>query len=140
MANRTKSGVKQRTAGILGIIAKTIGALVLAFFLTIVIGEIVMSCNSSVSQGATWESLFILVPIIIALAAYIIAWWRELLGGILLIVSYLVLSFSPSVHSIFYGTGFSFFSGMFLYALPFLVAGVLFLLTDWLGGRGRAKA
>ncbi|MFH1646533.1 MAG: hypothetical protein ABID71_02420, partial [Chloroflexota bacterium] len=67
------------------------------------------------------------VPILLAVAALIVAWWRERVGGILLIVTYLVLSLAPSVHSIYYGEGFQFYAGMWFFALPFLVAAILFL-------------
>jgi hypothetical protein len=127
--------IKKKTAGILRIIAKVIGTLVLVFFLVMLVSDAEASYESEILNGITQEYLFILIPVIIGLAAFIVAWWRELLGGILLIVAYLILSFAPSVHSIYYGSGFRFYLGMFLYSLPFLVTGILFITARLLSPR-----
>ena len=121
---------KYRAARILRIIARVIGIIVAVFFLVMLIGDIEMAISSQGFGGFTSEWLFIIVPLIIALGAFIYAWWRELLGGILLLVGYLLLSFSPSVHSLVYKAEPQFYAGMFYFALPFLVAGVLFIIAS----------
>jgi hypothetical protein len=126
---------KGKTAGILRIIAKVIGALILVFFLVMLIGDAEASYKSEVLNGITQEYLFILIPVIVALAAYIIAWWHELLGGMLLVLAYLIISFSPSVHAIYYASGFNIYPGMFLYSLPFLFTGILFVTAALLTPR-----
>jgi hypothetical protein len=93
------------------------------------IGDGVQSVQEKGFQGITVEWFYVLVPVVIALATFIVAWWRELLGGILLVVAYLVLSFAPSVHSFYYGEGPHFYSGMFFFAAPFLVCGILFIIA-----------
>ena len=123
---------RPRVARILRIVAKVIGIVVAVFFLMMLIGDAEMAITSDTFTGITAEWLFILIPVIIALAAFGIAWRRELLGGILLIPAYLILSFSPAVHSIFYNPEFRIVGGMFLFALPFLVAAVLFIAAAWL--------
>ena len=133
---RTLSGIDRvRVAGILRIIARVIGIIVAVFFLVMLIADAEMALKSETFKGITPEWLFILIPVIIALAAFIVAWRRELTGGILLIPAYLILSFSPAIHSIFYRPEFRVSGGMFLFALPFLVAGVLFIAAAWLSRR-----
>ena len=63
------------------------------------------------------------------LGAFVIAWKQELLGGILMLVAYLVLSFSLSVHSLFYEKEPSFHFRIFYLASPFLVSGILFIIA-----------
>jgi hypothetical protein len=123
---------RSRVARILRIIAKVIGIIVAVFFLMMLIGDAEMAITSETFSGITSEWLFILIPVVIALAAFGIAWRWEFLGGILLIPAYLILSFSPAIHSIFYNPEFRIAGGMFLFALPFLVAGVLFIAAAWL--------
>jgi uncharacterized membrane protein HdeD (DUF308 family) len=79
--------------------------------------------------------LYVVVPVLFALAAFILSWWREFIGGILLVAAYLLLSFSPSVHSLSYGEKPEFYVFMFLFALPFLVCGVLFIIAARLSKR-----
>jgi uncharacterized membrane protein HdeD (DUF308 family) len=118
-----KSG-RPRAARILRIIAKVIGILVAVFFLVMVFGN--------VESIITSEGLFIIIPLVIAIGAFVYAWWRELLGGFLLLVGYLLLSFSPSIHSFFYKPEPGFYDGMFYFAAPFLVSGVLFIIASYL--------
>ena len=127
---------KRRAARILRIIARVIGIIVAVFFLVMLIGDIEMAISSQGFGGFTSEWLFIIIPLIIALGAFIYAWWREFLGGILLLVGFLLLSFSPSVHSIFYRENPQFYAGMFYFAAPFLVAGVLFIIASRLDRSG----
>jgi hypothetical protein len=125
---------RKRLAKYLRLIARIIGGIITVFFLWFLIGETVMSIPA---EGFTFdvESLFIVVSVIIALAGYIVSWWQERGGGSLLILSYLLLSFSPTIHSLYYGPGFQFYAGMFLLALPFLIAGILFLIYSQLSKR-----
>jgi hypothetical protein len=125
-----------RAARILRIIARVIGIIVAAFFLVMLIGNIESAITSQGFEGITAEWLFIIIPLIIALGAFVYAWWREFPGGILLLVGYLLLSFSPSVHSIFYGEKPQFYFGMFYFAVPFLIAGVLFIIASRLDMSG----
>ena len=127
---------RQRLANVLRIIARLIGVIVLVFFLSLLIGDAVQSIQDEGFQGISAESLFILLPLILALAAFILSWWQEFIGGISLVLAYLLLSFAPSVHSIFYGEEEPrFYIGMFLFALPFLVVGLLFIITSRLSKR-----
>lgn len=110
--------------------ARIIGLIVLALFMSILVGETVASW---LEEGLSFsiESLYVIVPAVLLLAFYLLAWWKERLGGSLLVAGYLLLSFSPSVHSIFYNQeGFTFYMGMFFFAAPLLISGVLFILAS----------
>jgi hypothetical protein len=122
--------ISRRTAINLRWAARIIGLIILALFLSILVGETIASWTE---EGLSFsvESLYIIVPAVLLLAFYLLAWWKERLGGILLVAGYLLLSFSPAVHSIFYNMeGFTFFIGMFFFAAPFLISGVLFILAS----------
>ena len=116
-------------ARIIRIIAKVIGIIVAVFFLVMLIGDAEMAIKSESFKGISTEWLFILIPVIIALVAFFVAWRWEFLGGILLLAAYLILSFSPTIHSVYYGPEFRFLAGMFYFALPFLVSGILFIVA-----------
>jgi len=126
---------QKKSAIILRIIARVIGVIALVFFLSMLIGDFVQSVQDEGFSGISAESLFILLPVIVAMIAFIIAWWQEFIGGITLVLAYFLLSFSPSVHSIFYGEETRLFWGMFLFALPFLIAGVFLMVASLLSRR-----
>jgi succinate dehydrogenase/fumarate reductase cytochrome b subunit len=126
---------RKRMAKILRIIARVIGVIITMFFLAMLIGDGVQSIKEEGFRNITAESLYILVPVIIALAAFIVSWWREFSGGISLVLAYLIFSFAPSVHSLYYGEGPHFYIGMFFVALPFLVSGILFIVASRLSKR-----
>jgi hypothetical protein len=126
---------KKQPAQTLRIIARVIGTIFAAFLLAMVIGDAVDSILSESSKGINLEVLFIVVPVIIALAAFILCWWREFAGGIALVAAYLILSFSPSVHSLFYNAAPGFYYLMFFVSSPFLIAGILFIIASRLARR-----
>ncbi|MGD1119401.1 MAG: hypothetical protein ABR886_07930 [Dehalococcoidales bacterium] len=121
------------TAKILRIIARVIGIVVMMFFLALLIGDGVQSIHNEGFHGISAESLYVLVPSIIALAAFIVTWWREFTGGVLMVTAYLILSLAPSVHSVGYDDHPRFYTSLFFFALPFLVCGVLFIIASRLG-------
>ncbi|MEW6034634.1 MAG: hypothetical protein AB1603_07250 [Chloroflexota bacterium] len=120
--------------------ARAVGIVVLVFFLTMLVGETVVSVQEEGLQAISAEGLFIVVPVVIALAAFVISWWWERAGGFLLVLAYLVLSLSPTIRALLNGEGLRFFSGMWLFGLPFFVAGVLFLICSWLSRKASPSA
>ena len=80
-------------------------------------------------------ALFALLPMLLGVVAYVVSWWREWLGSILLIAAYIVLGSAPSLHGIVYEDGFHFYVGNFILALPFLAAGILLLFVSRLSGQ-----
>jgi uncharacterized membrane protein len=131
----TNGTSEKRAATVLRFIARIIGVIILVFFLSMLIGDFVQSIHDDGFNSISAESLFILLPVILALIAFLIAWWQEFIGGMSLVLAYLLLSFSPSVHSIYYGTEAHFYIGMFFFALPFLIAGILFIVASRLSKR-----
>jgi hypothetical protein len=134
MSGKKGTIVKQKKAAdVLRIVARVFGGIIIVFFLILIFGE-------GAQDGISVESLFVLIPIIIAAAAFIVAWWRELLGGILMLAAYLFLSISPSVHSLIIKESLHFYTGIFIYGLPLLISGILYIMTFWLDHRyGRGK-
>lgn len=113
--------------------ARIIGLVVSAFFFMMLAGDAVMSIQAEGFKGISAEGIiFAFVPIAIALSSFIISWWLERVGGTLLILAYLLLSSAPTIHALYYGRGLHFYAGMWLYTLPFLVSGILFLISSWL--------
>jgi hypothetical protein len=100
------------------------------FLLALLIGDAVATIQDESVPGISAESLYIIIPVIIAFAAYIAAWWREKIGGIVLMAAYVLLSLSPTLHSLVYDEVAQIFPGMWLFVLPYLVAGVLFFVSS----------
>ncbi|MFH1647686.1 MAG: hypothetical protein ABID71_08400, partial [Chloroflexota bacterium] len=76
-----------RRARGLRLVARIIGIFVAVFFLAMLIGDAVTSIREEGFKGITTESLYAIVPILLAVAAFVVAWWRERVGGIILILA-----------------------------------------------------
>jgi hypothetical protein len=111
-----------QAATVLRIIARVFGLAVVVFFLTIVF-------SSGAQDGFKLDILYILIPVVLAAAAYIIAWWREMLGGILMLAAYLLIALAPNIQSLIIGKGLQFYTGIFIYGSPFLITGILFIVA-----------
>ena len=111
--------------------ARIIGLLIIAFFLMFLIGETVMSTQA---EGLKFdvESLFIVVPAVIALAGYIVSWWREQVGGSLLILVSIAFGILPSISAQPSWSVLQALQGWLMLGSPFLITGVLFLISSWL--------
>ena len=111
--------------------ARIIGILVIAFFLMFLIGETVMAIQEEGFEGIELEGFFVALPIIIAAAGFIVSWWRERVGGSILIVAYFLSGFISAIVSLYQGEGFHLRAPIWwLITIPFLVAGVLFLICS----------
>lgn len=95
------------------------------------IGETVMSIQA---EGLKFnvESLFIVVPAVIALAGYIVSWWREQVGGSLLILVSITFGILPSISAQPSWSVLQALQGWLMLGSPFLITGVLFLISSWL--------
>ena len=115
--------------------ARIIGLVITVFLLMLLIGETVTSIQA---EGFKFdaESLFVVVPAVIALAGYIVSWWRELVGGSLLILVSIAFGIFPSVsaqqHQVPGWSVLQALQGWLMLGSPFFIAGVLFLLSWWL--------
>lgn len=107
-----------------------LAALTVAFILAIGIGESITELRETGLSGIDPEIWYVIVPVIVIVAGYVLAWWRSFAGGVTLIAGYLVFSFSPTVLALASGDGFEVYLVIWLYLLPLLVAGVLFVLSS----------
>ncbi len=123
------SATKQCVATGMRWAARLIGLGTMAFFL-------LAWCLSLMFRGFFASDILFVVSFGFGLAGWIVSWWRELLAGILLILACLVM-----------GSGLG-LSGQWRVSnmdwsrlgLPFLVAGVLFLLSWWLSRKTNPSA
>jgi hypothetical protein len=132
------TGIKSnRPSIIINWVARVVGLIVLVVFLVFLIGDIV---NTIQEEGFEFdaESLFIVLPIVMALAGYILSWWHKIIGGSLLILVSIVFGVLVSVAARQNQGPMSDFhalEGWLILGLPFLVIGVLFLISAYLDRR-----
>ena len=111
--------------------ARIIGLVLLVFFLLFLIGETITSIQA---EGFKFDpdSLFVIVPTVIALAAYIVSWWQEGVGGSLLILVSIAIGILPSVSARppWSMSLLQALRGWLILGLPFLITGVLFLISS----------
>jgi hypothetical protein len=122
-----------RPSVIINWVARILGLIFLVFFLVFVIGDAV----DTIRQGYEFdvESLYVILPIVIALAGYILGWWHKIIGGFLLIlVSILFGILIPVVARQHQGPTSDFrpLAGWLILGLPLLVSGALFLISAYL--------
>jgi ABC-type Fe3+ transport system permease subunit len=122
-----------RPSAIVNWVARILGLIVIVFFLVFLIGDAV----DSIQQGYEFdaESLFIILPIVLALAGYILSWWHKVIGGSLLILVSIIFGIlvawgaqrhqgpTSDYHAL---------AGWLILGLPFLVVGGLFLISAYL--------
>ena len=81
-----------------------------------------------------------LIPSYILIAFLVLAWKRELIGGIIFIV--IGLGLSPFVYSLNYNRTHSVGTSLeiiLMITFPFVVVGVLFLVSHWLKKRSKGE-
>ncbi len=120
--------------------ARIIGAVVAGLFLVFLIGETVDAVVSEGLAGIRAEGFFVAAPIVIAAAGSILSWWRVGTAGVLLVLAYLLSGFMPVFVGIFLGRGImptEVFRApsWWIFMLPFLVAGILLLISRALSGK-----
>ena len=101
--------------------ARTLGGVSVLFFGIFVIGEGVKGLRES--QDFQFRSMLLLLAF--ASFAYFFAWWKPKEGGIAMTLAGLVMGLD-----MFYHGGIGDINAVLIYALPFVVPGVLF----WVGG------
>ncbi len=73
---------------------------------------------------ASYDLLFLLTLFTFSFFAYVIGWIIEIVGGSLLLLSGIAIAFYLSFSEVFTGTGY-----VMLMSLPFIIPGILFLLS-----------
>jgi hypothetical protein len=114
--------------------ARVLGLIVLVFFLLILIGEMVETIQD---EGLEFhvESLYIILPIIIALTGYILGWWHKIAGGALLFFVAIVFGVLIPVSGWQHQTPWSsvrVFVAWSMLGLPLLIVGALYLISAYL--------
>lgn len=104
-----------------------IGLVAAGFFFAFLAGEAISDVIAKGWAAITAEGILLGILIIIALAGGILSWWRERLGGILLVLA----SIGLGIH-IGACAGRNHFLAWLIIGLPFLVAGGLLLSAWWL--------
>jgi hypothetical protein len=100
--------------------ARTLGGVAVLFFGVFVIGEGIAELQES--QDFQFRSMLLLLAF--SSFAYFFAWWKPKEGGIAMVIAGLVMGLD-----MFYFGGVGDLKAALIYALPFLVPGVLF----WVG-------
>lgn len=105
-------------------VARIISTLLAAFLLLFAIGGFLD--NVSKGKGMVWdyEHIKMTVYFILIAAGTLLGWWRDILGG-------MILTFVGVVFSllVFIEMGSNDYWIMLVFALPFIVCGILFLLS-----------
>jgi hypothetical protein len=115
-------------------VARITGLIVLVFFLVLLVGETITTIQE---EGFKFdvESLYIILPIVIALAGYILGWWHKIIGGSLLILVSIIFGILiPLAARQHQGSAYDYRSleGWLIIGLPFLVIGALLLISAYL--------
>jgi hypothetical protein len=97
----------------------------------LIVGETAQAIHD-VNLSFEPESLFIIIPTAFAVFSYIFSWSKEKTGGWLLIAAYFIFSLSPTLLSIIRDEGFEIYLSIFVFSLPFLITGILFLVSSHL--------
>ena len=95
---------------------------------------IVVSINNDYQEQGSYnfmaDNVLFFVPFLVTLAGTITAWWREKVGGWLLISSYICWVIFPLIFmAIHQGHGLPLVFVLAVAAIPFLIAGILFLFS-----------
>jgi hypothetical protein len=115
-------------------VARIFGLIIVVVFLVFIIGDTVDTIRGGEVEFDI-EILYIILPIVLALAGYILAWWHKTIGGSLLILVSIIFGIFMFVaiqrHQMT-SSDFRALEGWLILGLPFLVVGALFLISAYL--------
>jgi hypothetical protein len=119
-------------SAIINWIARILGLIVLIIFVWFVLGETVVTIQEG--NGFDVQSLYIILPIVLALAGYVIAWWHKVIGGSLLVLVGIIFTILVAVTAGQRGPMSDFHAviAWLILSLPFLIIGGLFLISGYL--------
>ena len=101
--------------------ARIIGGIAIFFFFAFFFGEGLPALMNSYSGDKT--SMMFLIGF--AILGYLFAWFREKEGGLVLIISGIIIGLN-----LFYSDGITGFAFAIVYSLPVIIAGVLFFFAE----------
>jgi hypothetical protein len=100
-----------RLAGFLGIV----------FFLSFMFADGFQTLKNA---PGTFDLTYVITVSVFALAAYVVGWQLENIGGLLLILAGVFLAYYVGFSKVFGGWG-----DMLLFSLPFLIPGIFYLIA-----------
>jgi hypothetical protein len=124
----------RRSSLVLNWVARVLGLIVTVLFLSLLIGDMVASIQD---EGFKFEveSLYIILPVVIALAGYILGWWHRIAGGVMLVFVAVIFAVLTSIsawqHQMPW-SGVRAFVAWSIIGLPLLIVGALYLLSAYL--------
>ncbi len=101
--------------------ARILGGLAVLIFIVFLFGEGLSDLMNSYSGHQT--SMLLLIGF--AILGYLFAWFREREGGLVLIISGIIIGLN-----LFYSGGMKGFAFILVYSLPAIITGALFLLAE----------
>jgi hypothetical protein len=128
------TGIKSnRPSTIINWVARIFGLIVLIIFVWFLIGETVVTIQEG--NGFDVQSLYIILPVVIAIVGYVLGWWHKIIGGSLLVLVSIILTILVAVaarSNLGPESNFNALMGWVILGLPFLIIGGLFLISAYL--------
>jgi hypothetical protein len=120
------------SAGAIRTIARGTGTLLAVFFLLAFLPKIISLLSGTSSPmgaeaGREWEGQIMMAMLLMYMTGYAIGWWRSLLGGIVIILSALIVS-----------VPFIVIQGHFnslIFGLPIFIVGILYVVLHVMESR-----
>lgn len=119
--------------------ARILGGLVSVALLVMLIGDAVVASRNEGYQLDAETVLFVLLPVAVVLIAYGLSFRTAREGGILMVVSFVLLATAPTLRGLYFGEGLFLSLDTWLFGLPLLAAGVLFLVSSMRRFRTRKR-
>jgi hypothetical protein len=130
----TMTGTKNDSlSAIINWAARIIGLIVLIIFVIFVIGDTVDTIQQG--NGFDVQSLYIILPVVIAIVGYVLGWWHKIIGGSLLVLVSIIFTILVAVaarSNLGPESNFHAVWGWVILGLPFLIIGGLFLISGYL--------
>jgi len=115
-----------KTGSLIAWIARAVGLVAIIFFLVFFVAKGYPFLRDELGLEAASVGFMIFSAVV----GYIVGWFSELVGGIILVVGGGILA----IYLMFLGGSYGLEGGM-VYGLPFIVPGILFLIADASSGK-----
>jgi len=131
LARRTDERIRRRTSEEVKWATRIITLAIALFYLTVGIQNVMSMQNEDFKLDV--DNLLVVVPSVIALSGCIVSWWREWVGGSLLIlasVAYGVLLYISNLQHQLLWPALTLFLNWLIPGSIFLIAGIMFLICS----------
>jgi hypothetical protein len=110
--------------------ARIISIIASIIFIIVMAVSIINDYQEQGSYNFTADTILLFIPFLVTLTGTIIAWWREKTGGWILISGYVCWIIFPFIFmAVHQGQGLTLAFVLAMAAIPFLIAGILFLIS-----------